>query len=335
VSGDHDRHDRLFKDTFSNVRNLEVELRAALPPELGAAIDYSTLRLARTEFEVPGLGPLRGDLLAEAMLHGELALILILVEHQSTVDELMPLRVLGYQLGAWTHHVKQRRAQNVAALPLPIIVPVVVHHSDTGWTAARSFGELFDAKLIAQPEIRRHVPAFDFVLDDLSRLSADQILDRARQRADQAAALVLLALRHGRNFEEFLSQLLQAEPFVVSVTQIPGGADAFRAVLGYFERAGGASLETLQNSIRRTHASLEAQEAVMSIAEELKAEGREEGREEGRAEASRQLVQKLLQLKFPGLTEAELSPLANASVEQLNVWAERVLTAVTLDEVFR
>lgn len=103
--------------------------------------------------------------------------------------------------------------------------------------------------------------------------------------------MVLLALRNGRNFEEFLSQLLQAEAFVVSVTQIPGGADAFRAVLGYFERAGGARLETLQKSIRRTRASLEAQEAVMSIAEELKAEGREEGREEGRAEASHQLVQ--------------------------------------------
>lgn len=200
-------HDRLFKDTFSNVRHLEVELRAALPPELAEAIDYSTLRIARTEFEVPGLQPLRGDLLAEANLHGEPALILVLVEHQSSVDDLMPLRCLGYLFGAWTAHVKKCHARHEPVLPLPVILPVVVHHSDSGWTAARSFQALFAHGLIARPEISRHLPAFDFVLDDLSRLSPEDILSRARERADQAAVLVLLALRHGRNLEEFLQSL--------------------------------------------------------------------------------------------------------------------------------
>lgn len=119
---------------------------------------------------------------------------------------------------------------------------------------------------------------------------------------------------------------------MVSVTRTPGGVDAFRAVLSYFERDGGPTFrEALEKAVRQTHASLEAKEVLMSIAEELKAEGRAEGR----AEAARQLLQKLLRLKFPDLTEDALGPLETASEAQLDTWAERVLTATVIDDIFR
>ncbi len=68
----------------------------------------------------------------------------------------------------------------------------------------------------------------------------------------------------------------------------------------------------------------------MTIAEQLRAEGRVEGRAEGRVET---LVQQLT-LKFGPLPEALLTTVRNASADQLRTWTVRVLSADTLDQLF-
>ena len=67
----------------------------------------------------------------------------------------------------------------------------------------------------------------------------------------------------------------------------------------------------------------------------LRAEGEAKGRAEGEAKGRAALLQKLLKLKFPHATEDELAPLTTATSEQLECWAERVLTATSLAEVLR
>jgi hypothetical protein len=74
----------------------------------------------------------------------------------------------------------------------------------------------------------------------------------------------------------------------------------------------------------------EAIEAIMTGAERLRAEGRAEGRVEGRAE----LVLKLLTLRFGPLSEATVVRVRAGGVEQLDGYAERVLTAQSLEQVF-
>ncbi len=64
----------------------------------------------------------------------------------------------------------------------------------------------------------------------------------------------------------------------------------------------------------------------MTIAEQLRAEGRVEGRVEI-------LVQQLT-LKFGPLPEALIATVRNASADQLQTWTVRVLTADTLDQLF-
>jgi hypothetical protein len=73
----------------------------------------------------------------------------------------------------------------------------------------------------------------------------------------------------------------------------------------------------------------EAEEAYMTIAEMLRAEGRAEGRTEGRTEM---LVEQLA-LRFGPLDEADLRTVQGASVARLRTWSARVLTAETLDQV--
>jgi predicted transposase/invertase (TIGR01784 family) len=66
---------------------------------------------------------------------------------------------------------------------------------------------------------------------------------------------------------------------------------------------------------------------------EGKAEGRAEGKAEGRAEGKAELLLELVGLRFGPPSEQVRAQVETASAEQLDQWAERVLTARTIDEI--
>jgi hypothetical protein len=75
----------------------------------------------------------------------------------------------------------------------------------------------------------------------------------------------------------------------------------------------------------------EAEEAYVTTAEMLRAEGEARGEVRGRAEA----LMQLLTLKFGPLPEAARGAVHAASIEELETWTARVLTADTVDHVLR
>jgi hypothetical protein len=87
---------------------------------------------------------------------------------------------------------------------------------------------------------------------------------------------------------------------------------------------------------------LHLEEFTMSPKEHLTRELKEYGeqirvqsRSEGRAEGQRSLLAKLLRLKFGSLSANTEARLADATAEQLENWAGRVLVAPTLDDVWK
>ena len=63
-------------------------------------------------------------------------------------------------------------------------------------------------------------------------------------------------------------------------------------------------------------------------------EGRQEGRNEGRVEGRAEILLKQLGLRFGRLSAANQARVQAASAEELDVWAERILRARSLGEVF-
>ncbi|WP_433520381.1 hypothetical protein ACQPZ2_23280 [Nocardia pseudovaccinii] len=75
----------------------------------------------------------------------------------------------------------------------------------------------------------------------------------------------------------------------------------------------------------------------MTAADRLRAEGREEGRAEGEARGEARgrataLIEQLT-LKFGRLPDSVEQAIRDGGLEQLKVWAARVLTASSLDDV--
>ena len=66
------------------------------------------------------------------------------------------------------------------AKKLPAILPIVVHHSATGWTAPVAFEDMLDADAELLDALGPYVPRFRFLLDDLSTQTDADLRARTR-----------------------------------------------------------------------------------------------------------------------------------------------------------
>ena len=185
-------HDLLVKQIFGDPKNARLELEAVLPPAVVAVLDWSTLEVLPETFIKPAFAKTQADLLFRVQLAGHEARIYVVFEHKSYAKAETLVQVGGYVLD-----VLARYFQHGGKLPAPVVLPVVLHHSHTGWTVAQSFHELFDPEVLAIPGVREHVPDFRVVLDDVSNLSDEALRARARDVASLIVPLTLWALRDG------------------------------------------------------------------------------------------------------------------------------------------
>src|SRR5690606_3432040 len=94
-------HDALFRYVFSQPEHAAGELQAVLPPALSARLDWSSLELLPSSFVDERLGERQADLLFSIGCDGRQSYVYVLLEHQSTSDTLMAVRVLRYLVRIW------------------------------------------------------------------------------------------------------------------------------------------------------------------------------------------------------------------------------------------
>lgn len=339
-------HDALVKEIFSKPEFAAVELRAVLPPALVEKLDFATLRLEPSSFVEVGERDRHADLLYSMELKERegRAFVSILFEHQSTPDTFMALRLLGYMVRLW----ERFRAEFPEKTKLPVIVPVVLYHGESRWTKATSFQELFVPELLDGLALRELTPSFRFVLDDLSRASDEELLRRAEREAEKVVSVVLWALRDARRGDRFMASLSAYLTALSVAHHAQSGKDALYAVFSYLARvAENLTPDAILAAVEA--ASPETKETVMTLAEIWLQQGIEKGLEtglakgleKGRAEGlerglglgQRALLRKLLTLKFGHLDEVAFRRLESATLSDLELWGERILSATTLEEV--
>ena len=305
-----------------------AELRVVLPTELVALIDFSTLKLCPGSFIDQTLGGSQSDLLFSAQLAGKPALLYLLFEHQSTPDRLLALRLLRYVVRVLERHVDEAATVS-AALPLPVVVPVVLYHGEVGWSAPTRLEDLFDSQLIAEAGISELIPRLGFVLDDLSQVSDEELAARA---LGLLPLLTLWALRDARSPERLERSFARWASTMAALLEAPDGREAFGTIFRYIALVADDSVAAILSRALES-AEPEIKDTLMTLAEKWKAEGEARGRAEGKAEGKAELLRKLLALKFGELTETADQRIASASEAELDRYVERVLTADTLDAV--
>ncbi len=316
-------HDALFKGVFSDLQHARPLLQAALPEGLSRAINWSALELRPGSFVDEALRARHSDLLFSTRLNESPLFLYLLFEHQSTADPWMPLRLLRYMLAIWQRHFEEAPRSR----RLPIVVPIVIHHSERGWTFDPAFESLFDLDAEGLGEALSYVPRFRFVLDDVSHATDD---DLRRRAVTSVAKLTLACLRSSRAPETLLEAFVPWLDLLQEVRQAPHGLHAFQRILRYiFLVAGQATDGQLHAFIERVSDPKLAEE-IVTLAEMLETRGRRDGLKKGRAAALLQL----LRAKFGQVPAAAAARVETAEEPALERWLDRFVHAGSMAEVF-
>lgn len=327
-------HDALFKATFSHIGRAAAELRAILPNGLTRLIDFSTLTLVPGSFVDRRLRGTHSDLLFRAQISGRSAFLYLLFEHQSEPDELMVLRLLGYVVNILERHVAEAKNRS-SVLPLPAVIPIVLHHGSSGWTAARAMSDLFDPQIAGAPEVFPYLPQFSFVLDELRSVTDEQMA--ARDLGD-FGALALWSLRDARARERLL---LSLDFWAATLERLAReDAPALELIFRYLWAV--VSDVELDEVLERLEQRAPAAERFMTtmgerfmatMGEKLEARGRAEGEARGRLEGLRRVLLHQLTLKFGGVDEGAHAVIDEADETKLLRFSERVLSADSVSAV--
>ena len=272
------------------------------------------------------LAATESDLLFSVSIGEQPGFLYLLCEHQSTVDPLMAFRILRYVVRVLERYVATASSSG-RALPLPLVLPIVLHHSDSGWTAVTEVKALFDPVLAVDPAFEPFIPRLRFVLDDISRITDEALAARA---LGLVPTLTLWALRDARTPERLLRSLTAWGAAMNALSAAESGKEALLTVFRYLSLV---VADETRESLRRvlsTSAPGVEHLVMTTMAEAWLAEG--EAR--GRAEGVRAVLRQLLEARFGPLGDADEGRLQAASEEELARWSLRVLSAASLPAVF-
>ncbi len=237
----------------------------------------------------------------------------------------MPLRILEYMLRIWRAHL----TETPTATSLPPIVPIVLHHSEQGWTASTSFDTLFEVDARVAAELSPFLPSFRFVLDDVSRATNEELRARA---VTALAKLVLGCLRHARRMPGMLGDAGHWQQTLWEAKAAPHGIHALGVVLRYmFDVSDARDANQIQRFFALAGEPAITEECV-TLTERLIEKGLKKGRVEGRVEGRAATLLTQLHAKF-GKVSARTSARVKAADEPtLDRWTVRILTATTIAE---
>ncbi|MFZ5895293.1 MAG: Rpn family recombination-promoting nuclease/putative transposase [Myxococcota bacterium] len=332
-------HDNFFKWAMRLPEHAAGEFLAILPSELLEALDLSSLTLLQSDIVSQQLNERFSDALFRANFRGTAGYLWLLLEHQSESDRFMVLRVLEYLVRSWIELLRREPARKT----LPPFACVVVHHGESGWRHPTRLHDLVEG-LSELPALRRFVPNFEILVDDLVEQTDDALKARPLGTLPRVA---LWVLRDARTIQRFFAHL-KAWTDDLARLAVEAPEDAETVMRYIIKTAGDESFERLRSELSRAAPTLEA--TLITFEEQIlqrgRAQGVAEGRAQGVAEGKAQgvvagraegMAQALLAvLSARGLTvgESERALIcACDDIAQLERWLQRVTRVSSVAEL--
>ena len=262
-------HDKYFRRVFSNQADAASLLRAYVPEAVARTLRWATLTLLPGRFVSSDWHDSESDLLfsVEQEPDATPVLLYVLLEHQSSPDPWMPLRVLNYCVQVWVRWRQTHKDER----GLPLIVPLVLYQGAQPWQHEREFAELFTD---VAPQWR-WVPRFEHLLIDQTQQSPDSVPGALAARLAQVA--MMAAFRQARE------ELLESATLLIGELYRAMGFDEVAKHVEYVLATQPDEYRSVfVDALRRNVPGRGGD--VMNYVEQLIERGRQEGRQEGHQE---------------------------------------------------
>ena len=313
-------HDPFFKRLLSDPEKAQAFFRCFLPPRIVARLAPDRLPVRLDPQHVDGgLRTTQSDLIYRAFLKDD-GFADVDLEHKS-----QPQNEVHVQL---FHHRESIIARNLRELAGqlkddPVVIPVLAYHGAADWNPQVTLrGETAkEAEAKWQALDLDDFRTFRMVFTDFKRYALGELTDDPE----------LQAALYAMTWEG-------PDAFLKVLPQLRGPGQPQKDLLTYINQNWhNTNLKPLgdQWKILYPHEgdnpmSTMYERAVHEGFEQGIAHGREQGRETGKAE----VLLKQLRLKFARLSAEDRARVTAASTKQLDAWAEAVLTADSLAEIF-
>ena len=138
-------HDKNFRRRIRILWLLRAFLKATLPKSTLKLLNLYKLQILDSQLVTPhSHRNLNTDFVCRVGLKGKDAFALLLIEHQSTADKMMPLRILRYAGELMDAHSDESKSERYC----PLVIPIVFY---TGQSAYRYFKAL-DGMISGKPK---------------------------------------------------------------------------------------------------------------------------------------------------------------------------------------
>ena len=273
-----DPHDRCFRQLMTNLDNARSFFRRYLTTELQANIDLDTLELQEGSKVTQAFQQLHLDMLYRVDFKNttdpsqiQQGYLYCVVEHQSTPDPAMAVRLWQYKAALLMDHVKDDY------LP-PIHSLVFYHGQQTPYPYTLDLRSCF--RTPQQAEYTLQGPP---QLIDLGQKPDQELL------GPDTAGLFSYFFKHVRDEDVYAA--LEALPagLIQAIAQHPNGFYTLKLLMSYYKlRANTREPLKAFRAVADKLESDEQREAIMTIGEALLQEGLQKGLQQGRQEGVRQ-----------------------------------------------
>jgi len=329
-------HDTLFRFVFGDAETLAELLRAQLPGEVAAAIDWASLRPADRDFVDEVLQERRSDLLFEVDLHGRPALLHVLCDHKSDDERFTALQLVRYTvriLDRWL-------LEHDGAKWLPPVLAIVVHHGDRAWASPRNLADLHElqgrhgpSRLSLRTFLQPYLLRSGFLLVDLAAM--DEVAIDA-MRLSAVGALTLRFLQFLRRSDPAQSATLIAgwTHLVAELLEHPRGRDVVTALFSWFLAGVPDHRETLRTVMNKIDEENPPMRSALDLLLDM---GHERGLKQAAQMADdllRDMLLRQLRARFGEPDPDHVLRLRAANTAELQGLGTRLATAATLGDVF-
>ena len=317
-------HDQNYRRLFSSPHMVRALFDGILPAGLREQVYLETLRPVSSNFTSARQRDRQADCIWQVSRRGgDKFYLLILLEHQSEVDRIMSIRILGYT--ALLYEDLVRRGTFKASSPLPAVLPVVLYSGPRRWRAPTQVSDLLEA---APAGLQDYQPQMRYLLLD------EGLLVQKGNLPDQNLAALLFRLEHNQGLEHS-REMLQT---VLRLTQGSEFTELRKAFFLWVQHV--LLPRSLPATINLPPASDLSEITAMLTTHTkdwsyyLRQEGLEEGRQEGRQKGAASVLERQLARRFGPLPAGVIDRLRQADTVQIEAWSLNVLDAQTLEEVF-
>jgi len=296
-------HDRFFRSAMINQKVSHEFFSLHLPENIKNIVAFNSIKLQKDSFINDNLKSQISDLLFSAEFNQRPGYFYLLVEHQSTPQKLMPLRMLKYIVAIFEQHLKITKSKC-----LPIVYPMLFYNGRTNYNYSTDIFDLFEEnKKLAQEILFK-----PFQLIDLTKIPTDDF-----NMLWYGTLVKLMKNIFAKDFLPKLKLIIQD----IKLIESHGDFSYIYSILSYIVAAGEIQDKQEFHNIIKTGLTKIDEEQVMTLAEIYRQEGRQEGEQKGeqrgKQEALRSIIGALLRQNFTTEQIAKLTELSIAEVNRL------------------